>query len=45
MRISVTCNKCCHTICIFVLVLKCVADSEWGSRRYMDVSLLMEQSC
>ena len=25
--------------------LKCVADSEWGSRRYLDVSLLKEQSC
>ena len=25
--------------------LKYVADSEWGSRRYLDVSLLKEQSC
>lgn len=25
--------------------LKYVADSEWGSRRYPDVSLLKEQSC
>ena len=25
--------------------LKCVADSEWGSRPYLDVSLLKEQSC
>lgn len=25
--------------------LKHVADSEWGSRRYLDVSLLKEQSC
>lgn len=25
--------------------LKCVADSEWGSRRYLDVSLLDEWSC
>lgn len=24
---------------------KCVADSEWRSRRYLDVSLLKEQSC
>ena len=25
--------------------LRYVADSEWGSRRYLDVSLLKEQSC
>lgn len=25
--------------------LKYVADSEWRSRRYLDVSLLKEQSC
>ena len=25
--------------------LKYVADSEWGSRRYLDMSLLKEQSC
>ena len=25
--------------------LKYVADSEWGSRRYLDASLLKEQSC
>lgn len=25
--------------------LKYVADSEWGSRHYLDVSLLKEQSC
>ena len=25
--------------------LKYVADSEWGARRYLDVSLLKEQSC
>ena len=25
--------------------LKYIADSEWDSRRYLDVSLLKEQSC
>ena len=25
--------------------LKYIADSEWGSRRYLDVSFLKEQSC
>ena len=25
--------------------LNYVADSEWGSRRYLDVSLLKERSC
>ena len=31
----------------FILVaarLKCIADSKWGSRRYLDASLLKEQS-
>lgn len=33
------------TLMLVAARLKYVADSEWGSHRHLDVSLLKEQSC